>query len=283
MTLTITDVRAKFPDYDDLSDEQLAEALHKKFYADMPQADFYSAIGLEHMDIKESPRPKPRPTGPGPEVSTVAPTFGAQPEDPAVSALAGAMGADTPPAIGAAPRLPEQPQIMPVLPALGGPAGSPMRPNAAVPTVQTALGPQPDRSAADGTPDWIKAATAAKASTPAAPVDTKQYDPLLTALMTEVGNTPERVMRGFEGNNLASAESRLVDAATAIGVAKKPADKLAEVTVKRQALEAQIATAAPGERVQLEREFLGMRAMEKRLQDCAGEEGLATTPADSGP
>ena len=44
--MNIQEVRAKFPQYADLSDEQLADALHGKFYADMPKAQFYSSIGL---------------------------------------------------------------------------------------------------------------------------------------------------------------------------------------------------------------------------------------------
>ncbi len=43
---TIAEVRAKYPQYNDLSDEALAGALHKKFYSDMPEADFKAKIGL---------------------------------------------------------------------------------------------------------------------------------------------------------------------------------------------------------------------------------------------
>lgn len=43
--LTMQDVRTKFPQYSDMSDDQLASALHTKFYADMPQDKFYSKIG----------------------------------------------------------------------------------------------------------------------------------------------------------------------------------------------------------------------------------------------
>ena len=43
---TMQDVRAKFPQYNDLSDGQLAEAIHRKFYADMPQEEFAARIGL---------------------------------------------------------------------------------------------------------------------------------------------------------------------------------------------------------------------------------------------
>lgn len=43
--LTFDDVRNRFPQYNDMSDEQLATGLHKKFYADMPFEQFASKIG----------------------------------------------------------------------------------------------------------------------------------------------------------------------------------------------------------------------------------------------
>lgn len=44
--MNIADVRQKFPQYSDMSDDQLASALHRKFYSDMPVADFQAKIGL---------------------------------------------------------------------------------------------------------------------------------------------------------------------------------------------------------------------------------------------
>lgn len=49
--LTMQEVRSKYPDYNDLSDEQLADSLHAKHYSDMPKEEFYSKIGLN----KEKP------------------------------------------------------------------------------------------------------------------------------------------------------------------------------------------------------------------------------------
>lgn len=43
--LTMADVRAKFPQYNDMSDDDLAAALHKQFYSDMPAEQFASKIG----------------------------------------------------------------------------------------------------------------------------------------------------------------------------------------------------------------------------------------------
>ena len=47
---TMTEVREKFPQYSDMSDADLAGALHKKFYADMPLAEFHDKIGFKAPD-----------------------------------------------------------------------------------------------------------------------------------------------------------------------------------------------------------------------------------------
>lgn len=44
---SIAEVRQKYPQYQDLSDNQLATALHKKYYSDMPYEDFSQKIGLQ--------------------------------------------------------------------------------------------------------------------------------------------------------------------------------------------------------------------------------------------
>lgn len=44
--MNISDVRQQFPQYSDLSDKQLADALHAKFYSDIPLEDFYAKVGL---------------------------------------------------------------------------------------------------------------------------------------------------------------------------------------------------------------------------------------------
>lgn len=43
---TLAEIRQQYPQYNDLSDEQLARALHGKFYSDMPFEDFSQRIGL---------------------------------------------------------------------------------------------------------------------------------------------------------------------------------------------------------------------------------------------
>lgn len=46
----IEQIRQKYPQYKDLSDRELADALHGKFYSDMPKAEFYTRVGLEERD-----------------------------------------------------------------------------------------------------------------------------------------------------------------------------------------------------------------------------------------
>lgn len=54
---TIKEVRAQYPQYDDMSDQQLADALHSKFYSDMPKADFLSKLGMAEAKTEpEEPR-----------------------------------------------------------------------------------------------------------------------------------------------------------------------------------------------------------------------------------
>ncbi|MDD5551382.1 MAG: hypothetical protein PHS34_08990, partial [Candidatus Omnitrophica bacterium] len=45
--MNIQDIRRKYPQYNDLSDQVLADGFHKKFYSDIPKNDFYSKIGLK--------------------------------------------------------------------------------------------------------------------------------------------------------------------------------------------------------------------------------------------
>lgn len=60
---TIADVRQKYPQYQDMSDTDLASAIHRKFYSDMPEADFNAKIGLS------------QPAAPAPVAAPQADTF----------------------------------------------------------------------------------------------------------------------------------------------------------------------------------------------------------------
>jgi hypothetical protein len=47
---SITEIRAKYPQYGDLSDRQLAEKLHAKFYADMPFEEFAAKVQFKEAE-----------------------------------------------------------------------------------------------------------------------------------------------------------------------------------------------------------------------------------------
>ena len=48
---TIADIRKKYPQYNDLSDRELAEGFHRNFYSDIPFDDFAKRIGLEERTV----------------------------------------------------------------------------------------------------------------------------------------------------------------------------------------------------------------------------------------
>jgi hypothetical protein len=48
---TIADIRKKYPQYNDLSDRELAEGFHRNFYSDIPFDDFAQRIGLEERTV----------------------------------------------------------------------------------------------------------------------------------------------------------------------------------------------------------------------------------------
>lgn len=45
--MNIEEVRQQYPQYKDMSDSQLADALHTKFYSDMPKDQFYAKVGVK--------------------------------------------------------------------------------------------------------------------------------------------------------------------------------------------------------------------------------------------
>ena len=47
---TIQEIRKKYPEYNDMSDEQLANSMHSKFYSDMPKEKFYNSIGYQSKE-----------------------------------------------------------------------------------------------------------------------------------------------------------------------------------------------------------------------------------------
>jgi hypothetical protein len=55
---TIAEIRQKYPQYNDLSDTQLADAFHGRFYSDIPKQDFYKTLGVTSAGPKAPEAPK---------------------------------------------------------------------------------------------------------------------------------------------------------------------------------------------------------------------------------
>lgn len=47
----LADFRQQHPEYNDMSDQDLADALHRKFYSDMPQDQFYAKMGINQPSL----------------------------------------------------------------------------------------------------------------------------------------------------------------------------------------------------------------------------------------
>ena len=62
--MNIAEIRAAYPQYNDLSDQQLADGLYNKYYSDLDKNDFYNRIGFK----QEPPPPPAAPTPVGPQV-----------------------------------------------------------------------------------------------------------------------------------------------------------------------------------------------------------------------
>lgn len=60
--MNIQEIRARYPQYSDLSDDQLGKALHSKFYADMPYDEFAAKTGIKSSFDVEGFRAKAPPS-----------------------------------------------------------------------------------------------------------------------------------------------------------------------------------------------------------------------------
>ena len=45
--MNLQEIRQKYPQYNDLTDKELVDSFHKKYYSDIPINDFYQQVGLE--------------------------------------------------------------------------------------------------------------------------------------------------------------------------------------------------------------------------------------------
>ena len=243
--LTIKDVRAKFPQYSDLTDTQLADALHGKYYSDVPKDQFYGKIGLTGAEAAS----RQETAGFGSKDQPLAPIEA--PQLPWQQPVAGAP-TSAPDARPVMPPLPGQPQApvsnpdQALIEAMTSTPPPPVRPRSAdpLPTFGMMGGTSRDQG------DWAKRevqrleqemtpeerAAAAKPTQPAGFTPKPEtYTPLGEAILTELGNTPERLQRGFKGNTLLEAERGIHVNLTDIGAIKRGSSELADV-------EAQLAT-----------------------------------------
>lgn len=51
--MNIKEIRQKYPQYEDMSDIQLADSLHAKHYSDMDKSDFYGRVGIDKKQIAQ--------------------------------------------------------------------------------------------------------------------------------------------------------------------------------------------------------------------------------------
>ena len=52
---TLAEVRKEYPQYQDMSDDELGRALHGKFYSDMPYEEFAGRAGI--LQAQSQPQP----------------------------------------------------------------------------------------------------------------------------------------------------------------------------------------------------------------------------------
>jgi hypothetical protein len=109
----------------------------------------------------------------------------------------------------------------------------------------------------------------------------KPYTPLGEALVTELGNTPERVARGLEGNRLLMAENEIVAAFNQIKTLKNPAAALEQVRALKQQAELAFEAAGVDERVRLTDTIRQMGQQEDILSRIVQTPGMAETAVEA--
>lgn len=63
---TLAEIRQKYPQYGDMSDQDLADGMYRKYYSDMPRADFDAKLGLSAVPQQpQAPAPVPATRGRG--------------------------------------------------------------------------------------------------------------------------------------------------------------------------------------------------------------------------
>ncbi len=60
--MNIQEIRTQYPMYSDLSDQELLDGLHSKFYSDIPKEDFYSKVGYKQSSVTLLPQEQEKKT-----------------------------------------------------------------------------------------------------------------------------------------------------------------------------------------------------------------------------
>jgi hypothetical protein len=76
---SLQDIRSQYPQYNSMSDQELADKLHAKYYSDMPKTDFYSKVGLNANNAPAAPAQPPSKSIPDQIGDAVAGTIKAVP------------------------------------------------------------------------------------------------------------------------------------------------------------------------------------------------------------
>ncbi|MEM6624462.1 MAG: LPD38 domain-containing protein [Pseudomonadota bacterium] len=146
--MSLRQMRAQFPQYDDLSDEALATGIYNKFYSDMDRAEFDRRIGLAVPDVPvPAPAPRADQRTPAPQLNPgAAPAAGA---GAAVAATGPALPRGLPTSDAGRPASSPTDSVLPPPQSpvqIAGPAGANSTFNAPPPPA-TAPGPVPTAAA----------------------------------------------------------------------------------------------------------------------------------------
>lgn len=305
---TIADIRAKYPQYDRLSDQELADKLHAKFYAQMDKADFYGRVGLS-----ESAKPLPSAAGDGADTQGFADPLLEAMRQPIPAPLAdspaaaGPAAGGPPPAVTPPGRVP-QPQAMaqPGTRTEAAPSIDQARPPSPPPTprdldrilfgmmggsspeteawarreiqrqMAEAQNGQNGQSAPTlaGGPTFERTGRSPQAApTPRQAAEVDKPGTVLSRTATASGqalrNVPENLLTGWFGMKLAGAELGQEVGATDIIAQMTGAQELATVEDQLAQMQAQMAK-SPRDAAQLQEQFLALSQRRNQLRELYG-------------
>jgi hypothetical protein len=255
-------------------DEALTPAAPK----DMPASGFVQQIAAMMV-----PQPTNRPMVPVEAGDTYKPDM---PFDPRALPQTSAKGVIPAAQIGRAP----EPSVVQGAPSI--PKPEPIAPIAQAttqngPIPQGVRGPEVERQIANGGPGYWADYQAIVpqgpvTQSPAAQIAAAMggYTPLGEAIIAELGNTPERLERGFRGNALAANERGIVINYDKIGQAKQAQGRLAEIQARKAEIQAAVDKTDLFSMQNAEAQLQALAQEEQRLGQLAHEPGYADAVID---